>query len=680
MAAPALLGVRTPEQTTALQTSRGTQDSGSTPPDEYEGITDNLALHARRKWDQWRRSRHNNLLTEQLMKSLRAFNGQYDPDLLQKIREFGGSEAYVRIAAGKCRAMTATLRDVYNPGLDVIKVRPTPEPEMPQELTQHIATLLQHEVQAAERAGVQVDPGAVIARGNMLRTAAERAVRNKAKDQARHNERKLKDLLIEGGFGKALQQLLIDLPIYDFAVLKGPIVRMRERVKLVNGQPVRTFQPALEWERVSPFDLVWTPGASDIRDADTCERVRFSRARLNQYMDAPGYITQAIRNALDDYSKGLHEWFDAYDTERAFEEKKESPHQNVSELLDGLLYHGSIQGRQLLEYGIPESMIADPSRDYRAVVWIVGRWVIKVSLNANPNRAAPYYVTSYEKVPGAISGNGLMSLLSDIASVSNAVIRALVNNLSISSGPQVVIDDSRLDPDENDDIYPWKRWHVSGDPFSTTVNAREPVSFFQPQSNAQELLTVYESLYRMADEISGLPRYMAGSGSVGGAGRTASGLAMLMTNASKILKNVASNVDTDIIEPAVQDLNTMLLTVMSDPSLLSDSIVQVTGAATAERVETERVRRLEFLQQTLNPLDAQIMGMEGRSSLLREVADTLGMDKDSLIPDPDTLQARAAQIENGMPQNQNTNSPRPGSSPGAGEPRLNSLQSPASTG
>jgi hypothetical protein len=134
-------------------------------------------------------------------------------------------------------------------------------------------------------------------------------------------------------------------------------------------------------------------------------------------------------------------------------------------------------------------------------------------------------------------GNGLPDILSDIQDVCNAALRSLVNNLSIASGPQVVVNTERLAPDEDgEDMYPWKRWRVTSDPMSN--NTQVPISFFQPVSNANELLAVYQKFSDIADELSAIPKYLSGN-ATGGAGRTASGLAMLMGNASKILQTVA---------------------------------------------------------------------------------------------------------------------------------------------
>ena len=68
--------------------------------------------------------------------------------------------------------------------------------------------------------------------------------------------------------------------------------------------------------------------------------------------------------------------------------------------------------------------------------WLIGRHRIKAQINPLPTRKRhQYYVTSFEKVPGNPCGNGLPDLLADISTVANATLRALVNNLSIGERP-----------------------------------------------------------------------------------------------------------------------------------------------------------------------------------------------------------------------------------------------------
>ena len=125
--------------------------------------------------------------------------------------------------------------------------------------------------------------------------------------------------------------------------------------------------------------------------------------------------------------------------------------------------------------------------------------------------------------------------IDDLQVAANATLRGLINNLSIRSGPQVVVNDDRLSPDETgEDLYPWKRWHVRNDPVGN--NARPPVDFFMPTSNTQSQWRSIRAVSRIADDISAIPKYVGGQAGAGGAGRTASGLAMLMGNASKIFR------------------------------------------------------------------------------------------------------------------------------------------------
>ena len=113
---------------------------------------------------------------------------------------------------------------------------------------------------------------------------------------------------------------------------------------------------------------------------------------------------------------------------------------------------------------------------------------------------------------------------------------------------------------------------------------------------------------------------------------------MLMQNAGKVMQSVAANIDADIFTPLLQrQYDTVLLTDESG-RLKGDEQIRVRGVVFANQRETERARMLEFLSLTANPMDAQIVGMEGRAELLREVADRIGLDFMNIIPDADTIQ------------------------------------------
>lgn len=605
----------------------------------------NLANHIRTQWEQMRRHRASaSGWDNRLMDALRAFNGEYNASTLAQIRAFGGSEVYARIIAMKCRGASSLLRDIYLASDRPWGITPPSDPDVPEEISNRIVELVNSEVQMLVRSGQPVPATAIRDRITQLMTSASDAEKKQARKRAKVAQDRIDEILQSGGFYKALSEFIVDLPLFPFACIKGPVVRIVPTVKWINGAPQITEEPRLFWNRVSPFDIWWTPGVSDIEDAAVVERSRLTRADLNDLLDLPGYNADNVRAALQAYGQSGYSEVISGESERAVYENRENPSMNVSGMLDCLEFNGNVQGKLLLEYGMSAEKVPDPERDYMVQAFIIGRFVIKVQMSPSPRKRHPYFITSFEKVPGTPVGNGLPDILFDIQEVSNAALRSLVNNLSISSGPQVVVRDDMISPGEDgDSLYPWKRWHVQNDMLGAPGQTIKPVDFFQPQSNAQELLGVYAKFGEIADELSAIPRHMSGANPGGGAGRTASGLAMLMGNANKILQTVAANIDRDVIDPALTSLYDMIMLTDTTGILNGDENIRVMGVGVAVQRETQRVRQLEFLQMTANPVDAQIIGIPGRAKLLRSVSNEIGLDGEGIIPPDDEIAASMQQ-------------------------------------
>jgi hypothetical protein len=606
-----------------------------------------LAGYIRGQFDMMKQHRNmaNSGWSERLLRALRVFNGLYDSTKQAEIKRFGGSNVYARVISMKCRGASALLRDVYLSPDRAWGIEPPDDPTLPPDIMASIMQLVHSETQGMASGGAQPSVMQIRDRTNQLIEAARDAAKKKAAEQASIAEDKLDTILKEGGFYKAVSEFLVDLPMFPFACLKGPIVRIVPTVQWKNGTAAVAQQPKLFWNRISPFDIWFTPGVADIEDAEVIERTKLTRADLNDLLDLPGYNVEAIREVLRLYGQGgINDNWDASDSERAVMENRENPTMNRSGLISCLEYVGNVQGKMLLQYGMSAAQIPDEMRDYFVQAWLIGRFVIKVQLSPSPRKRHNYYITSFEKVPGTPVGNGLPDILNDVEEVCNASLRSLVNNLAISSGPQVTVNDDRLASDEDgEDLYPWKRWHVTSDPMGQSATV-PPIAFFQPQSNAQELLGVFKAFTDMADDISAIPKYLSG-GSSGGAGRTASGLAMLMGNASKILQTVAANIDRDVYEIALGQLFDMVMLTDQSGLLTGEEKIRVLGVNVAVQKETQRARQLEFLQITSNPIDMQIIGPIGRAEVLRAVSNTIGLNGDKVVPSDQDLQAQAKQAQ-----------------------------------
>lgn len=574
------------------------------------------------------------------LKALRQLRGEYEPDKIAAIKKFSGSEVYSRLTAVKCRGASALLRDIYLARGRPWELAPTPDPMIPDSVQQDIQQLVMLEAQNAQLHGMQVTPEMMQQRVEQLTEAARLAARRKAKSEAQKSTVKLDDILTEGGFYTALSEFVRDLPVFQFAVIKGPVVR---KATVSEWQPDGTLsiteKPQMYWYRVNPLDIWFAPGATDPRSGPIIERLRLTRDELYDLIGLPGYDEDAIRDILSRADTGgLHLWKSTFESERADLERRESPFQDDGPFIDTLEFHGYVRGRMLLDWGLPEEEVQDEDREYYATVWLIDNRVIKAQLNPHPRKEPIYYVTSFEKIPGSIYGHGLPEILYDVQEVANATLRALVNNLSIASGPQVVINlDSMANGADTQSLYPWKRWYVQRDPLANPN--QKPVDFYQPQSNAQELLVVYEKFTQIADEVSAIPRYLTGSERVGGAASTASGLSMLMDNSSKVMQSVAANIDHDVLEPLLQNLYDMVMMVDQGATLRGDEQIMVRGVTMSIRQEQDRVRQLEFLQMTGNPIDMAVVGPKGRATLLRNLANNLGLDFEQIVPSDEEIDA-----------------------------------------
>lgn len=575
--------------------------------------------------------------SERLLAALRTFNGQYDAIQVQEIQKFGGSNIYARIAAQKCRAASSLLRDIYLSQDRPYAVRPPADPDVPEEILASIEQLLQAEEQKiTQTLGRSPNSQDAQDRRDALLESAADAAKRKATKQARISEDRIEELLRAGGFYHAIAEFLVDLPIFPFAVIKGPVVKVMPDVEWPKegGQPNVKMVPKLTWNRVSPFDIWFTPGVADIENAEVIEKLSVTRGELNDLLDLPGYDQEEIRAVLDEYGRGgLYDNWDTTDAERAVLESRENPAWNRSGMISMMEYNGNIQGRMLQEYGVA---VPDELRDYAVQVWCIGTHVVKCHLSPSPRRRHPYFITSFEKVPGTPVGNSLIDLLDDLQQAANATLRALVNNMSIASGPQVMINDDRIVPDDDNQLYPWKRWHARNDPVGST--GQPPISFFMPTMNAEALMKCYREFVEIADDVSAIPKYVGGKGDSGGAGRTASGLAMLMGNASKILQTVSANIDREVIEPALLQLSDLILLTDTTGMLTGQEDINVLGVNVAIQRETIRQRQLEFLQTTLNPTDMKIMGITGRGAVLRSISTTIGLNGEEVVPNEEKLE------------------------------------------
>jgi hypothetical protein len=601
-----------------------------------------LAAHVRKRWEVMRDHKRNTI-EDRLSACVRARNMEYDPAKKAEIQEQGGSEIFMGIVSTKCRTATAWLRDtLLGTGADKPwSIGATPIPEVPPEVASNLQRIMQVNLQQYySSGGAPLDQSELKNLASGMKDTATRALKFEAEKRVERMELKMEDQLAEGGWVKALYEFTNDLATFPFAVLKGPIPRKRKAMKYVQGGLAAVDVLRDEWERVDPYKFYYAPWGDDIQNMPVMELHHLTRDDVEAMLGVEGYDEDAVRSLLADFGAVGMDWVEQDGSDMEDVTGKDFDDAD-GDVIAALQLWDSIPGKILMEWGMDESEVDDPHKSYPCEVWMVNNTVIKAVLNYDPIGRKPYYLTSFEKVPGRIDGNGVADLCMDAQNMCNAAARALANNMGISSGPQVGVNISRLPAGEDiTQMHPWKIWQFKSSEYG---DASAPMQFFQPNSNAGELMAVFEKFMELADEVSGIPRYMTGQ-HVPGAGRTSSGLSMLISNAGKSIKQVIGNVDHDVLTPMLERQYQRNLRYSDDPDLIGDVQIIARGAMSLVVKEAEAVRKNDFLRLILeSPVAQQIVGPEGTAELMRDLASNLNTNVDRLVPSREELEKKQAQ-------------------------------------
>lgn len=651
-----ILMLKTPDDVTRDERERDRQEALSRS--QFKPLISGLAAHVQSRWEDARRVKEMGVAAR-LEDCARRRSGEYSPSKLAQIKEFGGSTIFMNLTNVKCRAIESWLQDIMCPAGDKPwGFKPSPRADIPP----HIANAIQQEMAMQAQQMTQQFQGvapmsAILERARHIEEAAHRMIQKEALERARAMERTVGDQLADGGWAAAFHEFLYDITTYPTGIVKAPVLRAKrvmtwgqeqdEAGSTLSWTPVveRVVRP--EVERCSPFDIFPGPGVVHPDDGDMFEVHRFSRRDIESFIGVEGYDENAVRQVLSEYgSGGLKSWLWTVTDERdaVDPDNVSSTEKNTETTIDALEMWGSVQGKMLLDWGLEESEVPDPEGEYDVCVWMVGSYVIKAMLNPDPLGKKPYHCASFESVPGSFWGRSPCEIIADVQDMCNACARAMDNNMSLASGPQVEVNvDRTTDGEDIFDIFPLKVWPTTND-LTTSAGGAPAVRFFQPESNAGPLLQVFQFYSKLADDYLAIPSYAYGSSmNLGGAGRTSSGLNMLMGNAAKGVRNLIANIDT-VIQGVITGFYSHNMRYGDDESVKGDLQPVALGSSSMLARQQQKESRIALLQASANPVDVQIFGAKGRAKLWAEVLRGSSIDPEDFLPQDDKL----AEVESQM--------------------------------
>lgn len=600
-------------------------------------------------WETNKKFKEESGIEADLLSNLRQRNCEYELATLAKIREMGGSEIFIGLTGVKCRAAVAWVKDVLT-GQQPWKLTPSPLPDLPPHIGDIIAQRAMLEVgNIFQSTGEVMSPDKVFDFAVALRNEVEAEQNEEAIRRSDGMEKKVHDELVEGKWNEAFDDLIEDIVTLRVGIIKGPVLykvpRLRWRKNQIQGSrtiPVVEQVLRQQFSRVSPFDIYPSPGAEglDPEDGDLIERERLSPKALRDMKGGEGYNDDAIDAVLSEFSSGRFSNWTAVDETRAQLEGKVSKANAYNGLIEALEFWGNVQGKVLIVEGIfadDQGKTIDPLEMYEINSIKIGPYIVYRRFNPDPLGRRTYSKTVWEKVPGSFWGRSVPDQMRDLQKICNAAMRSLVFNMAMASGPMVSINDtSRLPPGTKvDSLHNWQVWQ-----FLNGSNSQlPPLSVFNIDSHAPELIGIYNQCSKMADDYTGIPAYSYGSDQVAGAGRTASGLSMLMNSAARGIKRVIARIDLDVIQTVIRRLVDWNMQYDSDESIKGDVEIQPVGPLAQIMKEQMMARRMEFMNQTANPADAQIIGPEQRAVVWREQAKLLELPVDKVVKSEGAIKA-----------------------------------------
>ena len=654
------------------------------PTGEQQRFQDELSRHIQECFAVAKAHR-DQYITPILYECMRRRKGEYDPSTLARIQEAGGTQTYFNLTETKCDALEAWVQDVFLETNDrPWTLAPSPVPTLPPQVLQGIQTAIvdqflgpyramqaefeqrttlmeqqaallpleeadnlraqmEQQLQDAQREIAQQVQQAAVA----MQEQVARAVEDEAKKRCEEMETRIADLLAEGGWKSAMRGMIHQLATFPLAVLKGPVLQGRRRQYWDDGGTASVIdEPIPTFSCPSVFDIYPSPSALTIGDDWLIEVQHFNLSDLETEATAAGWILPRVRQVIAEAIRANEPPAaptDTQDSTRATLERRPLTPTGYTTKCDALEWWGCVPGQMLLDWAAHNAATLEQFglRGIRADRWYpitatyLGSWVVKVGTILDPQGEIPYSGTSFSPIPGSLAGKSLPEKLADTQDSYNSANRALDNNGAFAAGPMMSYDADAGTPPAR--VYPRMVVLYSG----LKTQGRSPITFFHPDSHVEQFLAVATKREEEADDRVGIPKYTYGNEKVGGAGETASGLAMLMGQGSKQIKRVIANIDDDIQCPALRRMIRFCNAYSADKALKGDVQVQPSGALKTLTKDTAGMRQSEFIGLAASPVFQKFFSDSGIAYTLRLLATRNDLPGDKVIKTDEQIQQEA---------------------------------------
>jgi hypothetical protein len=275
---------------------------------------------------------------------------------------------------------------------------------------------------------------------------------------------------------------------------------------------------------------------------DTIEAHPMSALELKKYMKHEGFIADAIARVLE---KKPEEYTNASWAD--FAKLSENNPNLYKDKYMVMEYHGPITKTQLDKLSI-EPTYESINDEYYGEVWVCQGEVIRLELESiEASFCVPYYISVWEKDPASVFGYGVPLMMEDAQRVVNESWHMILDNSSISSGPQVAMQKSLIEPANGKwELGPRQIWYLTD--MQATVD--QAIQFFNVPNVTEQIVPIMQMAQGFAEEESGIPLIAAGLTSPE-VGDTATGQLVMKHASTTLLDFMSEEWDDNMTAPII---------------------------------------------------------------------------------------------------------------------------------
>lgn len=460
-------------------------------------------------------------------------------------------------------------------------------------------------------------------------------VKEKAVEAAQALGDEIKDSFEENGWGIAVSQAIYDFIAFPAMVIKAPASVYKKKKVWDNGALRVTHDVVNGVERIAPYNFYPAPNAQDVQSADFVFEVRtVSANELAILATDISYDGAEILRVFAEHPLGLS-LSAGTDPASVITKQTLFSHDVGVGFYEVKCFYGKAMGAHLSELGIEGT---DPTRQYEAEIFVIGSCVIRAVLTGESGR--PFHTLAYDPIPGSLWGHSPVTRLFDVQRAINSAYAAMIRDLQLA-GVHIELTTGRLHDEDNisdKSLAPGVVRVVNSDPSGA---GRRAYDIFPVTPSSDSFRQTINDLEDKAYKLVGFTRMTLGETQGSGTiGRTAGGVAAMLNQANKGLRQILRSIETNVIEPVVQSfIDTRLMT---DPPEGIRGDVNVRARGLTGLLEREgQVDSLQWQLQTLAAFAEKVDPVTGQPiipssvplALVKQMFVAKGLKTDGIFPD-----------------------------------------------